>query len=78
MTNNQTITIRTETITLGQLLKLAGIIGSGSDARSWLEEHPTLVNGQRDVRRGRKLRPGDRLSGLPGGVTIELSGTGAK
>jgi ribosome-associated protein len=46
----QEITIKDEFIKLGQALKLAGLVGSGVEAK---------VNGEVDVRRGRKLHPGD-------------------
>jgi ribosome-associated protein len=53
------IPIRGETIRLGQLLKLAGLIDSGSDARALLAVQPALVNGEPETRRGRQLHPGD-------------------
>jgi len=53
------IPIRTEFITLGQLLKLADLIDTGGQAKQFLREHAIFVNGQPENRRGRKLRPGD-------------------
>ena len=53
--------ITTEFITLGQLLKLADIIGNGGEAKTLLATHEVIVNGEPDNRRGRKLRPGDRV-----------------
>jgi ribosome-associated protein len=53
------IPIRGETIRLGQLLKLAGAIDSGSDARALLGLGSTTVNGEVEERRGRQLHPGD-------------------
>jgi ribosome-associated protein len=47
------------TIRLGQLLKLAGIIGAGSDAKGLLAEGNVSVNGENESRRGRQLHPGD-------------------
>jgi ribosome-associated protein len=55
------IAIRGEAIRLGQLLKLAGVIDSGSEARALLAERAALVNGQPESRRGRQLHPGDRV-----------------
>ena len=46
-------------IRLGQLLKLAGAIDSGSDAKALLAREAVLVNGQPDDRRGRQLHHGD-------------------
>jgi ribosome-associated protein len=54
-----TIPIRGDVIRLGQLLKLAGVIGSGSDAKLLLESQSVLVNTERETRRGRQLHPGD-------------------
>ena len=53
------ITIRTEYITLGQFLKLADIIQSGGEAKGYLLTHFAIINGEKDNRRGRKLREGD-------------------
>ena len=47
------IPIRDETIRLGQLLKLAGVVDDGAQARDLIE------NGEVDTRRGRQVRPGD-------------------
>jgi S4 domain protein YaaA len=58
----QQIEIHSEYITLGQLLKLAGLIGSGGEARDFLAEATITVNGEPDNRRGRKVRSGDRVS----------------
>ena len=53
------ITIRDEYIRLGQALKLSGIAESGVDAKRMIEEGLGTVNGEVDLRRGRKVRPGD-------------------
>ena len=55
------IQISTEYITLGQFLKLADIIQSGGMAKWFLSEHEVFINGELDVRRGRKLRVGDKI-----------------
>jgi ribosome-associated protein len=56
------IEITGELITLGQFLKFAGIVDSGGDARALLDDEGVLVNGDIEVRRGRKLRDGDVVS----------------
>jgi ribosome-associated protein len=53
------VTIRGEMIRLGQLLKLAGVIDSGAEARDLLNVQQVEVNGERETRRGRQLHPGD-------------------
>jgi ribosome-associated protein len=55
------VPINSETIRLGQLLKLAGVIGSGADAKDLLADEAVLVNGQPEVRRGRQLQVGDTV-----------------
>ena len=46
-------------ITLGVLLKLAGIIDTGGQAKWFLGENAVLVNDEEENRRGRKLYHGD-------------------
>lgn len=53
--------IHDEYITLGQLLKLVGIIGTGGEAKVYLAQNSVDVNGEPEQRRGRKLYPGDRV-----------------
>ena len=54
-----TVTIRDEFIKLGQALKLAGICDSGVDAKELITDGEARVNGEVDLRRGRKLYDGD-------------------
>jgi ribosome-associated protein len=56
------VPIRGETIRLGQLLKLAGVVGHGGEARALLAEQHVRVNGERETRRGRQLHPGDVIA----------------
>ena len=53
------IAIRDDVIRLGQLLKLAGIADSGTDAKELLAAGAVRVNGEPESRRGRQLRAGD-------------------
>ena len=55
----QDIPIQDESIRLGQLLKLADLVPSGSDAKRALASGEILVNGAVETWRGRTLRPGD-------------------
>jgi ribosome-associated protein len=55
------VQIRDETIRLGQLLKLVGIIDSGSEAKAFLALQSVFVNEERETRRGRQLRCGDTI-----------------
>lgn len=56
------IVIHDEYIKLGQALKLAGMAGSGVDAKFMIEDGMVTVNGETEYRRGRKVRPGDVFS----------------
>ena len=53
------VSIRDDTIRLGQALKLAGLAGSGGEARALIEAGAVRVNGEVETRRGRQLRRGD-------------------
>jgi S4 domain protein YaaA len=47
-----------EYITLGQLLKIEGIISTGGEAKDYLAEAKVKVDGELENRRGRKLYRG--------------------
>lgn len=53
--------IKTEYITLGQMLKLASCASTGGHAKVLLEEGAVQVNSETEQRRGRKLYPGDKV-----------------
>jgi ribosome-associated protein len=53
------VPIKGTMIRLGQLLKLAGVIDSGSEAKTLLETQTISVNEQPENRRGRQLHHGD-------------------
>ena len=53
------VPIRDESIRLGQLLKLAGVVDDGAMAREAIERGLVAVNDEIDTRRGRQVRPGD-------------------
>jgi len=55
----ENIKIKDEYIKLGQLLKLAGLVGSGVDAKYVINEGLVKVNDEVDTRRGKKIYPGD-------------------
>lgn len=59
--NKKTVSIKGEYITLGQFLKKVDLIQTGGEERPYLAMHDVLVNGERDIRRGRKIRPGDEV-----------------
>ena len=54
------IRIHTEFIKLQDLLKFAGAVETGGDAKLIIQEGRVTVNGEPCAMRGKKLRPGDR------------------
>ncbi len=67
----QDVPIRDDSIRLGQFLKLANLIDSGSDAKELMIQGAVTVNGEVETRRGRQLVAGDlvALGGLRARVT---------
>ena len=47
-----------EFIRLGQVLKAAGFVESGAEAKEVIQDGLVTVNGETETRRGRKLHPG--------------------
>ena len=58
---DKNILIRSEFITLQQLLKFANLICSGGHAKAFLSGNTIIINGVKDNRRGRKLYDGDKV-----------------
>ena len=56
----ETIQIHTEFIKLQDLLKFAGAVETGGDAKLIIQEGRVAVNGEPCTMRGKKMRPGDR------------------
>jgi ribosome-associated protein len=60
-TEPRDVQIRGGMIRLGPLLKVAGVIDSGGEARPFLASNAVLVNGEPEQRRGRQLHAGDEV-----------------
>ena len=56
------IAIETEYIKLDSLLKFAAVVGTGGEAKYVISEGMVSVNGEVCTMRGKKLRPGDKVS----------------
>ena len=56
---SEPVSIRGESIRLGQFLKLADAVDQGSDVKILLAAGSVSVNGEVETRRGRQLRVGD-------------------
>ena len=65
------IKIRDEFIKLGQLLKLAGFVDSGVEAKIVIHDGLVKVNGEIDTRRGRKIVAGDIVEYQGNKVQVE-------
>ncbi len=66
----QTCKIETEYIKLQDLLKFAGAVETGGEAKLAIQNGEVSVNGEICTMRGKKLRPGDKAS--LDGVTITV------
>lgn len=55
----ETIQLRGDYIKLGQVLKAAGLVESGVEAKYAIEEGKVKVNKETAFQRGKKLYPGD-------------------
>ena len=53
------IMIKPDYITLGQLLKYLSYVGSGGEAKIFLQEKKILLNHEPENRRGKKIYPND-------------------
>ena len=62
MNREQAVAIRTPFITLDAFLKWAGAMDTGGMAKRVIADGFVSVNGEICRVRGRKLRPGDRVS----------------
>lgn len=72
MPRSRLVWIHTERIALGALLKWAGVIGTGGEAKALVGSRRVLVNGQVEHRRGRQLTAGDIVA-IQGGPTLRVA-----
>lgn len=64
------VAITTDSIRLGQFLKLADAVEVGSDVKSLLDGGHVRVNGEPETRRGRQLVRGDVVK--VGGISLRV------
>ena len=55
------VNIKTEFITLGQMLKFVDLVSSGSEQKQFIQDHKIVVDGVELKMRGKKLYPGTRI-----------------
>ncbi len=65
------VKITTEYIKLDQLLKFAGAVAIGSEAKELIKAEKVTVNGEICTMRGKKLRPGDTVKVNEQDIVIE-------
>ena len=64
------IAIKTEFIKLDSLLKFAGLVSTGGEAKELIADGQVQVCGEVCTMRGKKIRPGDTVT--LGGVTVSV------
>lgn len=69
----QTIKIKDEFIKLGQLIKLAGLVDNGVEAKYVIQNSLVFVNGVIDTRRGKKIVPGDVVTYKDQEIRVEIN-----
>lgn len=67
------IVITTEFIKLKDLLKFAGLVETGGEAKERIQAGEALVNGEPCVQRGKKLRPGDQVDFAGERLTVKYA-----
>lgn len=69
------VTLKDDFIKLGQALKAAGCVDSGVEAKEVIQDGLVKVNGEVDLRRGRKLYEGDVVHFQGEEIKIEKQGS---
>ncbi len=64
------IKINTEYITLGKVMKYANMVDSGAIAKILIKDGEVIVNGEVEMRRGKKLYQNDEI--LFDGITYKI------
>ena len=64
------VKISTESITLGQFLKYAGIAGTGGEGKEMIQQGLILVNGETVRARSRSLKAGDEIQAEGGKLYV--------
>lgn len=67
------ITITTEFIKLQDLLKFAGLVETGGEAKERVQAGEVRVNGEICTQRGKKVRPGDEVAFAGERLTVKYA-----
>jgi ribosome-associated protein len=73
MTSEMEFQLRGEHIALDALLKATGLVASGGDAKAQIVRGGVMINGQVELRRGRKVRAGDAVA--LGDIRVHVRGS---
>lgn len=73
MANTLAFSLRGEYITLDALLKATGLAAEGGDAKAQIAAGGVTVNGEPELRRGRKVRVGDVV--VVGEMRVQVHGS---
>ena len=68
----EVIHLREDYIKLGQVLKAAGLVDTGAEAKIAVQDGLVRVNGRIEVQRGKKLVAGDMVEYRGKNVKIEV------
>lgn len=60
-----------EYIQLNQLLKMLGLVDSGGEANQHILNEEVMVNGEVEIQKRKKLRPGDKIDFAGNQITIK-------
>ena len=67
------IVITTEFIKLQDLLKYAGLVETGGEAKERIQAGEAAVNGEPCLQRGKKIRPGNEVSFAGERLTVKYA-----
>lgn len=70
------VAIRGEAIPLGALLKWAGLVSTGGEAKELVQDGLVTVNGETERRRRRRIQAGDVVA-VSHGTSIRVVGGGS-
>jgi ribosome-associated protein len=59
----ETFELETDYITLSDLLKVCGVTDTGGAAKLLIADGEVMVDGEVELRKGRKVRPGHTVTG---------------
>lgn len=74
--NMNSVFITTEYITIGQLLKLVGVVTNGGEIKHFIAENDVFLDGKLIKERGKKVYPGSVVSVFDTSYTVKSENVG--